>query len=427
MTDADKGGEQAPTPGAKYIRTFTGDMIVARKGGTPDLTPYDEHKKLLAETPLPPPEPVVKASSPIAAVMPKPKPPPPIWDEQVREATLARLHTQMAVDEAAGIHRSTERSRLIGLEEVEEKGSTPLRTYSDDFSKEAKEEGATTFSVLAAEQDAGPHTTGVVVDSPLRKYLYAGGGVTLLIIGGVGAYMGYAAYRAAQAPVVIPSEVSAPIFVEEREEVSGQGASLKEAILRSATRPLSTNSVRFLYSTNATTTRDSIFVTAQISAPNILRRNVIGEGSMVGVLTAGGAQAPFFILAVTSYNETFAGMLSWESTMAEDLEEFFIPPPLPPPPPPLPVATSTATSTGKSASSTPAQSTTTPAVATPPAPVAGFRDEVIANHDVRVYRDTTGQSRLLYGYWDQQTLLIARNAAAFTELVGRLANSRTRP
>ena len=62
--------------------------------------------------------------------------------------------------------------------------------------------------------------------------------------------------------------------------------------------------------------------------------------------------------------------------------------------------------------------------ATPPVALT-FHDETVANHDVRIYRDSAGRSILLYGYWNQTTLIIARDPAAFTEIVNRLANVRT--
>jgi peptidoglycan hydrolase-like protein with peptidoglycan-binding domain len=70
--------------------------------------------------------------------------------------------------------------------------------------------------------------------------------------------------------------------------------------------------------------------------------------------------------------------------------------------------------------------TTAAATTTPPAPLVtiGFRDEVVANHDVRIYRDGEGRSVLLYGYWNQTTLVIARNPPSFTEILQRLATSR---
>jgi hypothetical protein len=120
---------------------------------------------------------------------------------------------------------------------------------------------------------------------------------------------------------------------------------------------------------------------------------------MAGVVNAGGSQSPFFILSVLSYSNTFSGMLAWEKTMPRSLVRLF---------PPYPVAS------GSTASTSSPQATT----------VAGFSDATIANHDVRVYRDEAGRSVFLYGYWNQMTLVIARDTAAFVEILKRLATSR---
>lgn len=416
MADTENNGTSVPETEEKYIRTFTGDMIVARKGGTPDLTPYEEHKKLLTETP-PPPLPVETEKKEIPKPAPKPvEKPQPVWNEQVREVTKARLRAQIEQDEAAGVHRSTEHSHPIGIEEKDEKAE-PLRTYANDFSDHVKEQGASTFSVLAAEQDSGSRS-GVVEESPLRKKIYVGVGLAFFLVGGIGVYIGYTTYRDARAPVYTAPVVVAPIFVEESEEVVGQGAALQTAIVSSVSKSLPTNSVRFLYSANATTTRDSIFVTAQITAPDILRRNIIGSGSMVGVLTSAGETSPFFILSVTAYNNTFAGMLAWEETITRDLMQFFRAHPAP-----VVYNEPIATTTESVASST--GSVVVELVAPEPVFKAGFYDEVVANHDVRVYKDDQERVVLVYGYWNEKTLIIARNTEAFAELAGRLARSQS--
>jgi hypothetical protein len=53
-----------------------------------------------------------------------------------------------------------------------------------------------------------------------------------------------------------------------------------------------------------------------------------------------------------------------------------------------------------------------------------FVDEVIANHDARVYSDAGGEV-IVYGYWNQNTLVLARDTAAFTEIMSRLATSKS--
>ena len=115
-------------------------------------------------------------------------------------------------------------------------------------------------------------------------------------------------------------------------------------------------------------------------------------------------------------------MLAWEPTMPSDMSALF-------PPYPSPVSittaatTTTATTTSKTKSKTPAKAATS----TPPAPVIApaFHDQVIDNHDARIYLDALGRSILVYGYWNQTTLVIARDPAAFTEILGRLATSGT--
>jgi len=371
-TDAFSNGASADTatPSAaslqKYIRTYAGDMEIAKKGDMPDLEPF------VTPTLVPAP--------------------------------------------------------------------SPLRTYSEDFTDKVKTEHASTATVLAAEQDARPLT---VDESPVpekHRLLYAIAGVLMLVVGGGGAYYAYSLYAIAHAPVVVEQTAAAPIFVDEQQEVSGEGTALWQDIQQSVARPLASGMIRLLYSANATTTRRSIFVTMQPPAPDILLRNVSGAGSMVGVINVGSSESPFFILEVSTYNDTFAGMLSWERTMIKDLSSLF-----PAYPPPLVLATSTpaivtpvATTTATTTKKTAAKKKTTPpppppvtsvVIVAPPAPpfVASFHDEIIANHDVRIYRDAFNQSVLLYGYWNQSILIIARNPEAFAEIVSRLATSHKQP
>lgn len=426
----------------KYIRTFAGDVAVVQKGGMPDLAPLSPDAPPASPVP---PVPVVQA------------PPAPTWDEKVREETLSRLRAKVAEREAqppparvvpppqvivepdvpqvieatpppspAPPPMQEERVRPLVEETIPLETPSNIHTYSDDFSQELKEKHASTVTVLAAEQDAAP----LVVDqepqeSGLRKAVFLGIGAVLIIGGGAGAYFAYTIYAKSQIPVFIAPVIFAPIAVEEKEEISGEGVTLTQAISQSATKALPVGSVRQLYSSNATTTRRGIFVMMRPAAPDILLRNIYGSKSMAGIVNVGNGGSPFFVLSVSSYNESFAGMLSWESTMVNALTYLYPPYPTlalapvePAPPAPVPSGSVTA----KKAVPKVATSTTL-VVAPPPAPLS-FKDETIANHDVRVYRDAFGQSVLLYGYWNQTTLVIARDAAAFTEILRRLANSR---
>ena len=363
----------------KYIRTFGGDIETMQKGGKPDLVPLvgpSARERLIAASPLNNPQGGLSGdrsakqnglAEPISIVLPSPLAPP------------------------------------------KPAGPTPIETYASDFSARVKEGNASFATVLAAEQDSGlPKPEVVEQKIPRSSIYYSIAGVALLIAGLAGVAFAYTRYMAATAPIIPALQTEAPIFVDERAQISGTGQALVQAIEQSVTRPLPLGAVRLLYLASSTAS-GSIFSALRTSAPDVLLRNVNAEGSMAGIVNVGGVQSPFFILSVVSYSDTFAGMLTWERSMPRDFEKLF--PPYPLPAVNTPAATSTLAMTTRNA----------------PVVAVAFRDEVAGNHDVRVYRDARGGSVFLYGYWNQATLIIARDPAAFAEILGRLATSRAQP
>ena len=337
----------------KYIRTFEGDMATFKKGGIPDLAPLAEVRPVKVESPIPPPPPPLP--------IPKPKPLP-----------------------------EPESPLVVPPEQVK---PTQIKTYASDFADRMKETHASTATVLAAEQDSLHSLQGAPQTAPQESsrssLLYGIAGAVLLIAGIAGVYVAYTRYMTISAPFALTPSVSAPIFVDDREQVSGEGPVLLQAIEQSVARPIIVGSIRLLYATST----KGVFSALPASAPDILLRNVQAAGSMAGIVNVDGRQSPFFILSVLSYSNTFSGMLSWEPLIRRNLKTLF---------PPYPTATSTMTLT-----------------------TTAFTDEVVANHDVRIYRDAAGQSIMLYGYWNQETLVIARDPSTFTEILQRLATSRS--
>ncbi len=147
---------------------------------------------------------------------------------------------------------------------------------------------------------------------------------------------------------------------------------------------LPTNAVIQTYLANATST--GLLSALVLPAPDILLRNT-DPMSTIGITHAGDETRAFFILNVSSYERTFAGMLQWEPTMPYDLAILY------------PVYTT--------------DSSTTPAT-------SGFIDEVVASHNARAYKDGSGKTVLIYGYATPSELIIARNEDAFTLLLSRL-------
>lgn len=310
-------------------------------------------------------------------------------------------------------------------------GPSPLHTYSSDFSDRIDTNKASTFSVLAAQSDS--ETTPVnkmdeKKDSPSRRniLIIASGFLLLIIAGGAS----YAAYRYVAQKTYVPFIQTVPslIFADERVPLSSEGRELQNALVSSLSTPLPSGKVRIFYLTQASSTpaRGAFTVTLpggallgalQLPAPDILLRNIAPE-STIGAVSAGTETRAFFILRVLSYERTFAGMLSWEPTMAESLAIFYPSYELPPPPPPT-IATTTIIVKGKRVVAT---TTTQASVRTYTAP--RFVDEIASNHNVRALKDMNGKTILLYGYKEKDTLLITRDEAAFAELINRLSATK---
>lgn len=265
------------------------------------------------------------------------------------------------------------------------KEEAPIHTYSSDFVDHVKTEEASTATILAAEQDARVEDTktGTAFNIPLII-----GGILFIVISGGGAYATYRYLNNEAPPPVqtITESIPPPIVADEREEIAGVGKALESALVASLAKPLAAGKIRMLYTAIATTTGNDVFSALKLGAPNILVRNIRTQGGMAGIAHASKTSTPFFILSVSSYSDTFAGMLAWEPTLGDDMAALF----------------------------TPSATTTRP-----------FRDEILGGHDVRVLRDVTGQSIVMYGYFDLSTLLIARDTDAYQELVKRLSKART--
>lgn len=302
-----------------------------------------------------------------------------------------------------------------------------MHTYTTDFADRIDARGASAFSVLAAEQDAqmrAPQTLRAPRRSFAKTVLPIVTGVVLLALAGGGIFATYQFVMTMRNTPIAALTVPSIVFADEYRELEGTGSALMASLAASANGSLVQGNVLVTYILTATNDEsgaivrvpaggDALVRALQVPAPDILLRN-IAEESTVGVVNAGGETRAFFVLRVDSYERTYAGMLTWEPLMARDLALLY--PGYPAPALPelsLDPATSTASTTLTSTSSL-------PVFTSEPQARTRFEDAIVANHDVRILRDTSGQSLMLYGYADKQTLIIARNEAAFEALLARL-------
>lgn len=135
----------------------------------------------------------------------------------------------------------------------------------------------------------------------------------------------------------------------------------------------------------------------------------------------------FLIFRIVNFDNVFAASFNWESSMARDLEAIF-PQALGPvnklPEPvaqaPAPIATTTSTSTQKSAT------TTAPLIPqVPQRTTAGlFSDQVLANSDARVIKDSSGNVLFFYTFIDEEYLYFGTKAQTLNEVKKRIRSAK---
>lgn len=299
---------------------------------------------------------------------------------------------------------------LFGRHEPKPPASNPpesdLHTFKSDFADRIDAQKASTFSVLAAQSDAretrasSPQPVKLPSKNKSRVPMILA--ASLLVVLGIGALGGAYWFLVLRSPAAaVPFAVPSLIFADEKIELPS-GVPPMQALAQVAKQPAVPGNVIVTYVTTSTSGKQGIIKSPQpggaliksifAGAPDILLRN-IDDTSTAGVISAGDATAPFFILKVPSYERTFAGMLGWEPTMASDLNALY----------PVSAAASAGTSSAPQMIAAPR-----------------FTDATVANHDVRILKDGSNKTVLLYGYRDKQTLIIAKDEAAFTALLVRM-------
>ncbi len=112
---------------------------------------------------------------------------------------------------------------------------------------------------------------------------------------------------------------------------------------------------------------------------------------------------PFLVLSVDSYEQGYAGMLAWESTMQQDLSPLFNYTP---------------------SAHIPEQGIATSSATSAPEIIPGaFTDRIVENHDARVIQNQYGDISFLWTFLDKNTILITTNSDTVKEIVSRLKNA----
>jgi hypothetical protein len=280
---------------------------------------------------------------------------------------------------------------------------SPIHTYKSDFAERVKVQSASPFSVIAAEMDAtkkpAPLDSGPA--SEKKATLIGVGLLVLALVIAVSAY--WFSTRTQFVPLI--ADVPSLIFADEKYELkSASDDALQAEISGLRTQSFSKN-VILLYANISTTTElgetilttggKGTFTALGFTAPDILVRN-IGDKTTLGLARSQGLYYPFFVLDVTHFERTFAGMLDFEPSIQRELSFAY------------PLQEVSVTN----------ERGVTERILIEPAP--RFVDEVVSSHDVRVLYDVQGKIVMLWGYKDKQTLIITRDKESFEEILSRV-------
>jgi hypothetical protein len=328
----------------------------------------------------------------------------------------------------------------------------PMRTYEGDFAEAMSHNKISAVSMAIAESkknegvekiktsDAAmkpPHSTKKVVISLLSLVLIGGGMIA--------AYYLYSMSPLAPATAQ-PQAVQSLIPKESEAAISVDGtfpAAVISRVKAEIAKPQANNSIKeivFEKTEGNGSVRLSPSQMASIMdlrAPDILLRSLTFSW-MLGVYADQNGQKDVFVaLTDDFFQNTFAGMLQWENTMAEDFRQYLdIPSPdraasstqatstktMSPKTTPAKIAYKQATST-QQATSTSMQESLSDIYIPPYFSLAGrFTDRIIKNKDVREFVTSSGQAMFLYSFVNNDMLVIAGNEATLAEIITRLEN-----
>src|SRR3989344_845136 len=154
------------------------------------------------------------------------------------------------------------------------------------------------------------------------------------------------------------------------------------------------------------TEKEGVIVEQELTAPSLLEAiapripealaRSFEDSFMLGRY-ASNQGGMFLILKPTFYENAFAGMLTWEKDMRDDLSPLF-----------------GARNNNQQQNGT----------STSPLLNSHFTDKVIENKDTRIVVDSQGEIVLLYSFVDRNTLIITSSKEAFLEVFTRLSAKR---
>jgi len=304
-----------------------------------------------------------------------------------------------------------------------------IKTYEQDFANAVAHKHLTTTSAIIAEKERAEKSreksdSEILQDAQnqeikqekhtLRNVLLSI--ISLALIGG-GAFSAY--YLYSKSPLAPSTPVQTPVAQVAQSIISSDSRAIVNisnlsvnsalSLIRSEIgKPQDSGTVKEIVIAQAGSsteklvrlTAPQIIDQADITVPDMFRRS-LGTNWMLGTYVDDSGQKSTFILTTNSFfQNTFAGMIQWESTIIDDLKQYLLSPSI----------VTTGTTTGTSTSST-----------TQEISLRGkFTDRIVKNKDVREFIDTNGNIVFLYSFISNDKLVFTNSESALEEVISRL-------
>ena len=304
----------------------------------------------------------------------------------------------------------------LPIPKVSPTATPPIQTYQEDVQTFVREKNISSVTVAAAEEKRQQEQAAPIVISTGRSFTEKFTLVLASLVLIVAAVGGVSYIYVTTRPLPAQQTPSAPfIAVDQATNVmlnsgSTRGDIMQQLVVAKNNTKLALGLVAQLTPALATSsgpvpidTQTFFGVLTPNIPPQLLRS--LAPNFLLGVHSFDTNQ-PFLILSTDSYENGYAGMLAWETTMPQDLSPLFnYTPVVSTQPPPTTTGTSTASTTASHAA---------PAVLQTP-----FKDTIIANHDTRAILGSAGQIQFLWTFLDRNTILITTNPNTVQEIITR--------
>lgn len=278
-----------------------------------------------------------------------------------------------------------------------------MRTYESDLAKALAQKKTSAITIAMAEskkKDGTDSISNVPAKNIIKPLLLV---LASLILLGGGVTGGYALYLksplARPKAIPIPSVLASLIPSDKKISLNTGILTGKDMVaeLYSQISRHTLSSEKILEIEIADTASDFI-KKANVNMPDILLRSLTDRWMFGVYAEETGQQTPFVAFTTDFFQNAFAGMLSWEKTMAEDLSLLLN-------------YKKRAVGESEKASST---------VSSYYNIQGQFTDKQLRNRDVRAFTINNGELLFLYSFINKEMFVITATESTFLELIDRI-------